>query len=141
MSASKKTSSKPSKSPARAPKSSAPKPAASKKTAAPRRRPAAKPAAAAATVKPVASKRVQTTIIARVDVGFGNALFVRGEGAGLSWENGMAMDCVEGDLWRIVLPEAARGHVFKFLVNDLTWSVGPDFTAASGSSLTLTPEF
>src|SRR5688572_5617630 len=31
---------------------------------------------------------VVTTITARVDVGFGNALFLRGEGAGLSWNKG-----------------------------------------------------
>lgn len=155
MSTSKKTSSKSSKSPAPATKSAASKPApaprAKAKVAA---KPAAKPAPApvpavvAAPVvapkpapKPQASTPVQTVISARVDVGFGNSLSIRGEGAGLSWDTGLLMDCVEANLWRVTLPESARGYAFKFLVNDLTWSTGPDFTAASGASVTLTPEF
>jgi hypothetical protein len=92
-------------------------------------------------VQPVAPKPVNTTIMARVDVGFGNALYLRGEGAGLTWDAGVPMQCIEDDLWRLVLGESARGYVFKFLVNDLTWSIGPDNTAANGASVTLTPEF
>ena len=143
MSTSKKSSSKTSKSPAPATKSAAAKPVEPKKAkakAAPAVVQAPSPRSAAA-VKPVASKTVQTTISARVDVGFGNSLFIRGEGAGLSWDLGILMDCVEANLWRIVLPESVRGHTFKFLVNDLTWSTGSDFNAASGSSSTHTPEF
>ncbi|MEO6245321.1 MAG: hypothetical protein ABIQ12_07775 [Opitutaceae bacterium] len=98
-------------------------------------------AKAAPAPKPVASKPVRTTVSAQVNVGFGNALFIRGEGAGLSWEEGVAMECVSATLWRIVLPESAHGHTFKFLVNDLSWSVGADFKAASGASVTLSPEF
>lgn len=151
MSTSKKTSSKSSKSPAPATKSaaskSAPAPRAKVKVAA---KPAAKaaPAVVAAPVvvptpapKPQAAKPVQTVISAKLDVGFGNALYIRGEGAGLSWDAGVPMECVEANLWRVTLPESARGYAFKFLVNDLTWSTGPDFTAASGASVTLTPEF
>jgi hypothetical protein len=146
MSTSKKISSKSSKSPAAATKSAVTKPVAPKKSkvaASPSVKAASAPASVrpATAVKPVASKLVQTTINARVDVGFGNLLFIRGEGPGLSWDRGISMDCIEADLWRIVLPESARGHTFKFLVNDLTWSTGSDFTATSGSSATHTPEF
>ena len=51
------------------------------------------------------------------------------------------MECVQNDLWRIVLSDSARAYAFKFLVNDTVWSAGPDFTAACGTSVTLTPEF
>lgn len=151
MSASKKTKSKSVTSPAPATKPVATKAVAAKKSPAatvkavtptPVAKLASTPASVAApTVKPVASKPVSTTISAKIDVGFGNALFVRGEGPGLSWDKGLAMECVQGDLWRIVLAESARAYTFKFLINDLTWSTGPDFTAASGTSVTLTPEF
>jgi hypothetical protein len=97
--------------------------------------------AAAPAVKPAAAMPVLTTITARIDVGFGNALFVRGEGPGLSWETGLPMECVQNDLWRVVLAESVRAFTFKFLINDTTWSAGPDFTAACGTSVTLTPEF
>jgi hypothetical protein len=156
MSTSKNTKSKAVKSPAPATKPVAPKPVAKKPVVAAPPPVAAKPAVApkpaaapkpvavakaAPAPKPVASKPVRTTITAAIDVGFGNALFVRGEGAGLSWDAGVVMDCVDAGQWRIVLPESARGHTFKFLVNDLSWSTGPDYTAASGTSVTLTPEF
>ena len=151
MSASKKTTSKASASPAPATKSAASKTVAAKKTTAATIKvttatpvamlaPTPAPVAAPA-VKPVASKPVKTTITAKYDVGFGNALFVRGEGPGLSWEKGLAMENVGSDLWRIVLAESARAYTFKFLINDSTWSAGPDFTAACGTNVTLTPEF
>ena len=140
MSTSKKTKSKAVKSPAPATKPVAPKPAAKKKIVAPTPRAIAKPAPVPVP-KPVASKPVRTTISAQVDVGFGNALFIRGEGAGLSWDVGAAMKCVSANLWRIVLPESAHGHTFKFLVNDLSWSIAPDYTASNGVSVTFTPEF
>ena len=151
MSASKKSTSKPVSSPAPAIKSAASKTVAAKKTTAATVKattqtpvamlaPTPVPVAAPA-VKPVASKPVKTTISARIDVGFGNALFVRGEGAGMSWEKGLAMENVQNDLWRVVLAESARAYTFKFLINDTTWSAGPDFTAACGTSVTLTPEF
>jgi hypothetical protein len=155
MSASKNTKTKTAKSPAPATKTAAPAKSVAKakttapakaKTSAPARPtpPAAKRAPASvkpATVKPIASRPVLTTIGARIDIGFGNALFIRGEGAGLSWDRGLAMDCIDADLWRITLPESARGHTFKFLVNDLTWNTGPDYTVPAGGNVTLTPEF
>lgn len=146
MSTSKKPSSKSIKSPAPATKSAAAKPVDQKKTKVVASTAAAlapKPASVKpeSTLKSVASKSVVTIISARVDVGFGNSLSIRGEGAGLSWDFGLPMDCIEDNLWRITLPESVRGHTYKFLVNDLTWSTGPDFTVASGSNVTHTPEF
>lgn len=156
MSTSKKTSSKSSKSPAPATKSAvskaAPAPrakakAAVKSTVKPTLKPAPVVAAPAPVTrpnpapKPQVSQPVQTVITARLNVGFGNALYIRGEGAGLSWDAGVPMECVEANLWRITLPESARGYAFKFLVNDLTWSTGADYAAASGASVAFTPEF
>lgn len=151
MSASKKNTSKSTNPPAPATKSAASKTVGKKKTTTatvqattptPVAMLAPIPVPVAVTaVKPVVAKPVQTTISARIDVGYGNALFLRGEGPGLSWEKGLAMECVQDDLWRIVLAESARAYTFKFLINDTTWSAGPDFTAACGTSVTLTPEF
>lgn len=98
-------------------------------------------APAPAVVKAVASKPVSTTISARVDVGFGNTLFVRGEGPGLNWDQGVAMQNLGADLWQLTLPESGRPFAFKFLINDTTWSTGPDFSVASGTSATFTPQF
>jgi hypothetical protein len=125
----KKSTSKSSKSPAPATKSA--------KTA----KPAAKKKAAAPAVKPVAARNQATTITAQIDIGFGNALHIRGEGPGLSWDKGLLMECVADDRWRVVLTESARPIVFKFLVNDLSWNVGEDYTVTPGSTVTLVPTF
>jgi hypothetical protein len=97
--------------------------------------------AAAPAVKVVAAKPVVATITAQIDIGFGNALYVRGEGAGLSWDQGLLMNCVSNSEWQCVLGESARPIVFKFLVNDLSWSTGEDFTVMAGTNVTLTPTF
>lgn len=96
------------------------------------------PAVPAVKVAPTA---VVTTISASIDVGFGNALYLRGEGPGLSWDKGVKLACVANDKWTIVLGESARPYVFKFLLNDEVWSTGEDFTADPGVSITLTPSF
>ncbi len=104
---------------------------------------AARPVApvAAPAVK-VAPAYVSTTkIVAQIDVGFGNALYVRGEGSGLGWEKGVPLDCIADDQWSLALAETSRPVVFKFLINDLTWSLGEDYVVQPGSSVVLTPEF
>lgn len=122
--------------PALAPVKAAPAKAAQAKAA------PAKAAAAAAPAAPVApAAPLITTISAQIDIGFGNTLFVRGEGPGLSWDRGLAMECEADDLWSVSLPAASRPIVFKFLVNDLSWSSGSDFVVAPGSKAVLTPEF
>ena len=153
MSTIKKTTTKATKSPAPATKAVTAKPTKKAPAAVPSA-PARKvaPAAAAApspiapavpagAPKPSALKPLATTISARVDVGFGNTLYLRGEGGSLSWNQGRQMDCVGADLWQIVLTDSARNYSFKFLLNDVTWSTGPDFSAAAGATAAFTPEF
>jgi hypothetical protein len=90
---------------------------------------------------PVATKPAVTTITAEIDVGFGNALYLRGSGAGLSWDRGLLMESSASDQWRAVLGESDQPIVFKFLVNDQTWCIGEDYTAAAGTSITIAPAF
>ena len=82
-----------------------------------------------------------TTIVAAIDVGFGNKLTLRGAGPGLSWERGVDMENTTSDLWSIVLPETSQPVIFKFLLNDVTWSTGDDYTVLPGSSVVLSPVF
>jgi hypothetical protein len=90
--------------------------------------------------KPAAAPSA-TTITAKIDVGFGNALYVRGEGPGLSWNAGLLLDNVGSDLWSISISGAKQPVIFKFLLNDSTWSAGEDYKAEPGSKVTITPEF
>jgi hypothetical protein len=112
----------------------------------PEKNAAAPVAAVAKPVQPVPAKKpaaqtTRTTIMAKIDVGFGNALYIRGEGPGLSWDKGLVMDCVEDAQWIVTISDAVGPVVFKFLVNDITWCVGTDYSVESGASITLEPTF
>ena len=111
-------------------------PAPAKKSA-----PVARKAPVAPVVKKTAPKAVVTTISAQIDVGFGNSLYLRGDGPGLSWDRGVLMECVGDDRWSVALPESARPIVCKFLVNDQVWSTGEDFIAKSGATTVFAPLF
>jgi hypothetical protein len=82
-----------------------------------------------------------TVISAKIDVGFGNSIYIRGEGPGLSWNKGELLDNVGSDAWSISLSGAKHPIVFKLLINDTTWSTGDDFVAEPGSKATVTPTF
>lgn len=82
-----------------------------------------------------------TSVTAQIDIGYGNTLFIRGDGPGLSWERGQILECVADDKWTITLPASSRPLIFKFLINDLTWSTGSDFILEPGASIVLTPRF
>ncbi len=97
--------------------------------------------AVAPVTKTAPRKLVSTTISAQIDVGFGNTLFIRGEGQGLSWEAGVAMESVGDSQWSISLPSVSAPVVFKLLINDQIWSVGENFVAEPGSSLVVSPAF
>ncbi len=137
MSAMKKTTISTTKSPAPAKKST--KPAAARK-AAPVAPPALEPATAT-TATAIATAPAVTTIVAQIDVGFGNALYLRGSSAGLSWDRGLLMESIASDQWRAVLGESSQPVVFKLLVNDETWCVGEDYTVTAGGSVTVAPVF
>jgi hypothetical protein len=80
-------------------------------------------------------------LVAKVDIGYGNTLFVRGGGAGLSWEKGTALDCTAGDTWTLILPVVEKPFTFKLVLNDTLWSIGEDYSAAPGDTVTVTPAF
>lgn len=102
----------------------------------------AKKVSAPAKKKPaVAAEPPATFISAQIDIGFGNHLYLRGEGPGLSWDHGIAMDSVGANLWTSAVKGAKLPVVFKVLVNDLTWNAGADYVVEPGQSITVTPTF
>lgn len=117
----------------------APTPAEPLKGAAPAKRTSAKPATP---LKGAPTKKVQeTTIIARVDVGFGNSLYLRGEGAGLNWDQGILMENVTPYEWVFKTTQAKTGVVFKFLINDDIWADGENLNVSAGSTSISSPAF
>jgi hypothetical protein len=113
-----------------------------KPAAAPVAKPVAKPAKVSPSPKTKAKPAaVTTTIVAAVDVGFGNHITLRGTGPGLSWEVGLPLECIADDRWSVTLPETSQPIVCKFLLNDTDWCAGDDHTVLPGSSVVLSPTF
>lgn len=117
--------------------------------------PAAKPAAAAiqkpktpvaeakAPAAPAAqpAKKTVTTVKAKVDVGFGNTLYIRGQGCGLSWEKGLPLVCLDASSWVWSTEKANETIAFKLLVNDRVWAQGEDLVAPPGAQVEAAPVF
>ena len=88
-----------------------------------------------------AKKALKTSITARVDVGFGNQLYIRGAGAGLSWEKGLQLENVSAYEWTFATTKANSDVTFKFLINDELWAEGDNVTVAEGATSISSPVF
>lgn len=108
---------------------------AAKKTTA-RKRPITKPAPASAV-----AALPKTSIVAYVDVGFGNALYLRGEAPGLSWSKGVPMDCRSANEWSISMAGVKEGFAYKLLINDSQWAKGDNAYAKPGVVNEISPSF
>ena len=75
----------------------------------------AKKIAAPAKKKATSSEPPATFISVQVDIGFGNHLTIRGSGPGLSWDEGLVMDCVGPNLWTVSIKKATKPVIFKVL--------------------------
>jgi hypothetical protein len=95
----------------------------------------------ASKVKQDVSTSSETRISARIDIGFGNILYLRGDGPGLSWEHGVPMECNMDSVWSWTTTKTAKAFTYKVLVNDVSWSVGEDYTAHVGQNNRVSPEF
>ena len=109
------------------------------KKVSPKKAPAKK--AVAPKAKIPTKKALKTSIIARIDVGFGNQLYIRGTGADLSWEKGLPLENVSAYEWAFATTEATSDVTFKFLINDELWAEGDNVTAAEGATSISSPVF
>lgn len=114
----------------------APAPSAAKAAKKPVKKTAAKSPA-----KKKASLPSKTTIVASVDVGFGNALFLRGDGPGLSWSKGVPLDCKNDSTWEIAMTGLTESFDYKLLINDECWDIGDNSTATIGKVNKISPRF
>ena len=82
-----------------------------------------------------------TVVEANVNVGLGNAIYIRGQGDGLSWDNGQRLSRGFGGTW-IWTTSKARGKVqFRLLLNDKTCAKGEDFAVEAGKLIEMAPVF
>lgn len=104
---------------------------------------AAKKVAAKKTPAKKAAKKTakKTTIVASVNVGFGNSLYIRGDAPGLSWSKGVLLECESDAQWNISLSGIKSSFEYKLLINDVTWSEGGNDVAAAGKKNSVEPSF
>lgn len=104
--------------------------------------PAKKPSVRkAAAKKAVAASASETRVVVKADVGFGNQLFIRGDNAGLSWENGTVLENTGSSTWEWSSSAVKGALDFKLLLNDLIWSEGENYRVEAGKTVTIDPEF
>lgn len=104
---------------------------------------ATKKTATKKTVKKAPVKKLLsiTTIAARVDVGFGNNLYIRGEGAGLSWDVGILMKNLSPYEWAWETKNTSKPIEYKLLINDELWANGENQFAIAGDTAITAPTF
>lgn len=108
---------------------------------APAKKVAAKKVPAKKAAKPAAKKAPETSLIAQVDVGFGNTLFIRGEGGGLSWDVGIPMENISPYEWAFASNGKDGDLVCKLLINDENWAEGDNVTVPAGTRQMCSPTF
>ncbi|MGY8696933.1 MAG: hypothetical protein ACKVGW_22385, partial [Verrucomicrobiia bacterium] len=84
--------------------------------------------------KATSIKASKTVVVANVDVGFGNMLYLRGNAPGLSWKKGVPMDCDSANSWSITMSGVKDAFEFKVLINDIHWAIGGNNLAKPGAT-------
>jgi hypothetical protein len=102
--------------------------------------PAREAQAAPKPIEKTPTRGAVTVIDVKKDVGFGNAIYLRGKGSGLTWERGVPLVCVDGSTWRWS-QTVTDTITFKVLLNDQVWSAGQDLTVAPGQKVEVAPSF
>lgn len=70
-----------------------------------------------------------------------HTLAVRGDGAGLTWSAGVTLPPGADDTYTFTVADLAAPLQLKPLLDDSTWSRGPNYTIAPGASVDLYPHF
>ena len=87
------------------------------------------------------SSQTCTTVIAKIDVGWGNALYVRGHGGSLSWEKGKLLENKGPSEWMVTFHNLQQPMHLKFLINDQVWAQGENIAIQPGKTLICKPVF
>lgn len=81
------------------------------------------------------------SVSALFDVGWGRALYIRGDGPGLSWQKGNLMHNAAPDRWEWATDGTADAFEYKLLIDDREWSMGDNFRALPGGRNEVEPDF
>ena len=82
-----------------------------------------------------------TTVVANVMIGIGNKPFLRGEGPGLSWDEGVSMNFIEIGKWAWSPPRKNASLTVQVYRNDQDPDKGGKVEVKPGQKLEITPDF
>jgi hypothetical protein len=91
--------------------------------------------------KPKSSSGGTTSVVANVMIGIGNKPYLRGEGAGLSWDEGVAMNFIEIGKWAWTPPRKNASLTVQLYRNDEEPDKGGKIEVKSGEEIEITPDF
>lgn len=83
----------------------------------------------------------KTMLYVRCNTGFANTLFIRGQGANLSWTKGIPLKNIQADLWLFETDIPFSQAEFKVLFNDQVYEEGANRTVRCGSQIEFCPKF
>ena len=86
-------------------------------------------------------KKKPKRIVAKVDVGWGNTVHLRGEGGGLRWDIGVPMVPIADNQWVFVCFEDDLPREIKFLRNDTDWALGENHVVVIEDNPEFVPQF
>ena len=98
------------------------------------------------TIKEVAEKTKTsqtgtTAVVANVMIGIGNKPYLRGEGPGLSWEEGVAMNFIEIGKWAWSPPRKNASLTVQLFRNDNDPDQSGKIEVKAGEKIEITPQF
>ena len=82
-----------------------------------------------------------STVRVHYPVAAGSTLSLRGSAGPLSWTKGIALTKGAADTWTYVFGPLAAPVDLKPVLDDTTWSRGPNYTLATGQTLDVYPHF
>lgn len=81
-------------------------------------------------------------VVIHCDVGFNNSIFIRGNGANLSWDKGIMLQNTRPDEWVWETDQSFNSCEFKVLINDAQYEQGDNHILTSEKNcLEYTPRF
>ncbi len=83
----------------------------------------------------------KTRITIKYDAGYPNQLYIRGQGANLSWDKGQPLTNVKADEWIWETDAYFNQCEFKILLNDKMYETGDNHQLNPGASLLYKPHF
>lgn len=86
-------------------------------------------------------RSVRSLVMVNVELGIHNALFIRGQGADLSWDRGQPFTRLGHETWIWSADAGTERLEFQLLLNDEVWERARAHILEPGTSIELTSDF